>query len=185
MARQSFTRESALQYLAGRTDLAWKKPLTEYKTPYLKRLASEYKRAEQAGKETPKLKEVRGHGKPRIQYKPGTTQFADSYEVGNKRYPVRFDELSPLLSQVGESSFYNVLIFGVPKNYGGFWADPKKPDWRTYRTDRRSLLNSIELAKGNVKDFAEFVSGVEWTKGYAIAIRQGPVNPYGKTARKG
>ena len=184
MARQSFTREEALQYLAGRTDLTFKKPLDSYKTPYLKRLASEYKRAEQAGKVAPSRKEVRGKAKERIQYHEANNYFSESWEVGNKRYPVKFEELSQFLAKVGEHKFYNVIIFGIPKNYGAGWADPRKPDYRSFRRDRMTIRNDMEDAQGNIKDFADRISGFEWTKVYAIAMRQGAENPRGKSAKQ-
>lgn len=193
MARQSFTREEALQYLAGRTDLTWKKPLAEQSTDYLKRQASYYQRAEQAGREAPKRKEIRGHAKERIRYIPSSTAFADSYEVGTKRYPARLDEMLPLLAKTGDSQFVHIIIYGIPINYGPNWTDPKKPDWRTYRVLRSHVAVFVENVLKNktlktnqaqMADFAEWASGVAWSKVYTIAMRAAPDNPYGKSARR-
>ena len=186
MARQHFTRQEAIEYLAGRTDLSFAKPLVEYKTPYLKRIASEYKRAEQAGRESPQRKEIRGHAKERIRYHEKNNQFAESYEVGNKRYPVRADEIPQLQEKVGTSpsGFYHIIDYGIPVNYGANWDNPKKPDYRTYRTRKMTFDAAQEQSEGNMAKFAEIATGQEWSKVYAIAMRAAPENPYGKTARR-
>jgi hypothetical protein len=64
MAKQKFTRESAQAYLAGNPNFTPAKPFSEYKTPYLKRMAASYQKAEQAGVK-PSRAAARGHAEVR------------------------------------------------------------------------------------------------------------------------
>ena len=66
MAQARWTRESAINYLANNPDFTPTKPFTgkgSYSTPYLKRTASQYQDAEQAGRRAPTTEERRGHAR--------------------------------------------------------------------------------------------------------------------------
>lgn len=102
MAKQRFswTRESALEYLASNPDFSSKKPLDQWSTSELKRRASVFKKAEQEGKEAPSREKQRGH--ERFYHRKAEGKHLERWQVDRKRRDINQADLQGMYKAAGK-----------------------------------------------------------------------------------
>lgn len=166
MARQpAWTRESAIDYLAEQK-LLTKSP-EEYTTPYLKRLASSARKAEQQGREFTR-QEARGHARAKIEHieKDPKKHHIDQYIIRSKPgQDLTIPDLKNLVKKTKDQpdrikmAIRGVVYDSDPKNAN------KEPEVQTYsfnvrHQDVRAWLK--ENPKGDILQFAFDATGLVW-----------------------
>ena len=173
MAR--WTRETARDYLASNPNFIPVKPLNDYSTDYLKRTASAFQAAEQAGREAPSTAKRRGHelfnhlsakGNRLNQWvteKPKRREISqadllDMYKAARKgASKTNRDEVLILITGVVQ---YIPIKGSIPDNgiqTLSFWSD------------MGSLKESIDVM-ADIFDFATDLSQLEWETVEAVSF---------------
>ena len=165
MAKTSWTRDSAIEYLAERK-LLTKSP-DQYTTPYLKRLAGAARNAEQEGKGFTR-KEARGHARATVRHQERDTKAHKLEQYSIKAEPGQELDIKDLKNLVnktkGKRDDLLLVIRGVVES-----SDPnqagKPAQQETYTTsmrhaDIRKWLK--DNPKGDVLQFAYDAFGLVW-----------------------
>lgn len=180
MAQARWTRESAINYLANNPDFTPTKPFTgegSYSTPYLKRAASAYQDAEQAGRRAPTTQERRGHARAKPEHLPKEGHRLDQYRVLTP--PDRDLEQADLLNLYRRakrgaakslSDEVMVAITGVV-NYIPVRGSIPANNIQTlsFWTDMESLQEMIKDME-DIFQFAEEISGLQWEEILAVSF---------------
>lgn len=177
VAKQRWSRESALEYLAGNPNFTPNKPLEEYKTPYLKRTASALQDAELAGRRAPTTAERRGHARAKVEHLPKEGHRLDQYRVLTppereleqadvqnlyrraKRGAGKSDEDEVMIAITGVVNYIPVRG-SVPANNIqtlSFWSDMES-------------LQEMIKDMSDIYSFAEDVSGLKWEEVLSISF---------------
>jgi hypothetical protein len=168
-----WTRESAIQYLAGNPDFVPTKPFDgkgAYTDAYLKRTATQLQDAERAGRAAPTVAQRRGHARAKVEHIPRDPKkhLLDQYRiVKSPKRELDIKDLQNLFNKTPKDrqNFF-VTIHGLVK-YKGTVAE------RTLNQafDRYQFAAWLkEHPDGTVLDFANDVFDLPWEAVYAVGM---------------
>lgn len=183
MARQGFTRQGAIEYLAER-GLLTRSPESYKGKQYLQRLAGSFRRQEQEGIDisTPEAvkearQEARGHARARVEHLEKAGHRLEQYRIEKPpRRDLDMNDLRNLLTRTKKrGDKLTLVIHGVVED-----SDPSKraggPKEETYPFHAKWGKIS-EYVKDNpnadILKFAEDVTGLKWESVESISFAYG------------
>lgn len=178
MAKQRWTRESAIDYLASNPAFTPDKSLSQYSTPYLKRTASAFQDAERAGRQAPTSAERRGHARAKAEHLEANKEhhILDQY-VMHKPPHREFDQadLENLFKRAKRGKKLTrevqIIITGVGITSPRFREKAKPGEVHTYSYSMN--LNNLKLTIDelpDIFDFVEDISQLQWEEVHAISF---------------
>lgn len=178
MAKQRWTREAAIEYLASNPNFTPNKPLDDYKTPYLKRTASALQDAELAGRRVPTSAERRGHARAKVEHLEANKEehILDQYVI-NKPPHREIDQadLENLFKRAKRGRKLTdevlVIITGIGIASPRFREKYQANEIHTYSYPMN--LRNLKLTIDELPDIFDFVADVsqlEWEEVHAISF---------------
>jgi len=166
MAKQAISRADVIPDLSKHPVFKPAKPLTEYRTPELRRRYNAFKKAEQEGREI-SLKEAR-RGKAMTPERPGAItklakkgKRAEQYATGSKQKPPSLDDMNRLHKRSGENHYGEVTIpvHGLVLYEHPGW-DECREEWEAFTIQWRLAQQYLEESE----DIYEFVYKLSFEK---------------------
>lgn len=170
MAKQRWNRESAIDYLRTQPGFTPAKPLESYTTAYLKRTASAFQDAEQAGRQAPTSAERRGHARATVEHLSADKdkRILNQYRV---KKPIDRDldkaDLTNLFKRAKrgkkEGDDVQVIITGVGQGSPRFKEKYKPDEIHSYSFSLKLyFLGEFIADMTDIYQFAESLSELEW-----------------------